>query len=482
MDPAALQNLIALFLAAREQLLDTIINYRGVGTKVYANTILKQLEAQLKTLEQQTSVYASTAIPKEYQKALDDVYAYFQKNNLQMLPPASFAQLHTDAIYAVAREMQYQIGQGLEQAGRQVLRYVEAAKDNALRSAGLTATGEKLASGSTVVQMKQNLIGMLQDQGFMSVQYGSGNRAYQVSLDSYAGMVARSTTREAGNLARLNQLTANGHDLVKLTEHYPTCDVCAQFQGRVYSISGTDKRFPALETAFRFGYKNIHPNCRHVAAPWIEELQDPEELQEALEKSNAPFEDTRSDQERALYNKQQGQNRQLRQDRYQYERYKACLGSDAPKGFHSFRQMKNEGGDAWRYAQIDYRRRNALAQNPELALPNATKVTIADEKFTRYLFFPGNPDGAAKGVSFSSHFGYNEKNWPDLQSQVTSRANTYPAKYRDTDEYGSRYEQKQIIYGPNGKSGNVVVGWKVKDDKTWLSTLYVKEVKSDGDN
>ena len=355
MDPVTLENLIALFLAARDQLLDTIIYYQGVGTKVYANTILLQLEKQLKQLEKQSSVFASTAIPKEYRKALDDVYAYFQKNNLQMLPPAVFAQIHDDAIYAVAREMQYQIGQGLEQAGRQVLRYVEAARDNALRTAGLTATGEKLASGSTVAQMKQNLIGMLQDQGFMSVKYGSGKNAYQVSLDSYAGMVARSTTREAGNLARINQLSANGYDLVKLTEHYPTCDLCAKFQGRVYSVSGTDKRFPPLEMAFRYGYKNIHPNCRHVAAPWIESMQSPEELQEALDKSNAPFEDTRSDSERALYSKQQGENRQLRQDRYQYERYKARLGTDAPKGFHSFRRMKIEGGDAWGLLEAKYR-------------------------------------------------------------------------------------------------------------------------------
>ena len=50
--------------------------------------------------------------------------------------------------------------------------------------------------------------------------YGTGKRAYQVGLDSYAAMVARSTTREAGNLARENQLTENGYDLMMMTEHY----------------------------------------------------------------------------------------------------------------------------------------------------------------------------------------------------------------------------------------------------------------------
>jgi hypothetical protein len=295
-------------------------------------------------------------------------------------------------------------------------------------------------------------------------------------------MVARSTTREAGNLARLNQLTENGYDLVKLSEHYPTCDLCARFQGRVYSISGKDKRFPPLETAFRFGYKNIHPNCRHVALPWVEALKSEEEIHAAMDQSNAPFEDMRPDAEKALYNKQQGMIRQLRQDRYQYERYKTVLGSDAPQSFHSFRQVKNAGGEKWQYTQLDYRRRNALILNPSLALPNAKAVTAADAKFTKYLFNPENKRGWDKGVAFTSHFGYNDTNWTELREQVASRANKYPATNRGSDEHGISYEQKQIIYGPNGRLGNVVVGWKVKDEKTWLTTLYSKEVKSDGNH
>lgn len=350
-----LENLVRLFLAARDQLIDTVINYRGVGTKVYANTILKQLEKQLKRMERQSAYYVESVIPAEYRKGLDEVYGYFKRNNLMMSPPAAFAQLHGDMIYMVAREMQYQIGQGLEQAGRQVIRYVEDARDDALRMAGLEATGEKLASGSTVRQMQQNLVGKLQSQGFMTVQYGSGKRAYQVSLDAYAAMVARSTTREAGNLARETQLTANGYDLVRMTSHYPTCEICAQFQGRVYSISGNDKRFPPLSRAFSSGYRNIHPNCRHSVHPYVESLQSNEDLTADIARSNRPFEDNRPDAERALYNKQQAQNRQIRQDLYQYERYRARLGDDAPKSFHAFRKLKNAGGEKWDVLQEKYR-------------------------------------------------------------------------------------------------------------------------------
>lgn len=272
-----------------------------------------------------------------------------------MKRPAMWADIHTDAVYGIAREMQFHIDQGLAQVGRQAIRYADTARDEALRSAGLLATGEKIASGSTIIDMKNRLIKQLQEEGFMTVQYGQGPRAYQVPLDAYANMVARSTTREAGNQARENQLTDNGYDLVEMSEHYPTCEVCATLQGRVYSISGKDNRFSALSVAFSNGYHNVHPNCRHVIVPWIESLQTPEEVQAAIAKSNQPLEDTRSRQEVELYKKQQAQHRQARQDLYQYERYKARLGDDAPKSYGAFRRVKKAGGKTWDDLQGDYR-------------------------------------------------------------------------------------------------------------------------------
>jgi hypothetical protein len=168
-------------------------------------------------------------------------------------------------------------------------------------------------------------------------------------------MVARSTTREAGNLARENQLTENGYDLLMMTEHYPTCEACAVLQGRVYSISGRDKRFPPLSRAFPSGYRNVHPNCRHVMTYWIEEMQSPEEIRAALARSNAPFTDNRSDEEIALYSKQQADSRRMRADRSQFERYRQRLGEDAPKSFHTFRRIKNADGQKWKEMQEKYR-------------------------------------------------------------------------------------------------------------------------------
>lgn len=352
-----LDTLQKIYLIARNDLLNTIINAKGVGTKTYYNTVLQQVNKELAKLQKASDSYISTEIPGEYKKALDETYDYFQKNHLLMKPPGAFASLHTEAIELLAREMQYNIRQGHAQVGRQILRYLNESQDEALRAAGVAASAEKAAGGRTILDMKKNMISKLQTEGFMTVQYGAGEKAYHVSLDSYTMLCARSTTREAGNLARENQLIANGYDLVEMTSHFPTCEVCASLQGRIYSISGNDKRFPPLSVAFSSGYHNVHPNCRHSVHPWIEDFKTPDEVKAAMEQSGQPFADNRGEKEKGLYNKQQVENRQTRQDLYQYERYKAKLGSDAPKSFSAFRKAKKADGEKWSELQSQYKKK-----------------------------------------------------------------------------------------------------------------------------
>ena len=363
---AALDDLIAIYKEAQLALIKIITGNTGAGTKTYYNTILRQLTALLNQLAAQTGRYISTEIPKEYKAALEQTYDYFKRNNLQMNLPEMFAQIHSDAVSELAAEMQHHITEGIFSAGRRVMRYADIARDNALRQNGLRASAVKIASAQTVRDMQKDLIRRLSEDGFFTVQYGSGKYAYQVGLDSYAAMVARSTTREAGNLAREKQLLANGYDLVVITEHKPCCELCARVQGRVFSISGKDKRFPPLSAAFTSGYRNVHPNCRCVAVPWIEEMRSPEERQAAIEKGSQPLRDERSDKEKALYTQQQSDRRQMRADLIQYERYKARLGDDAPQTFSAFRRIKNEDGDRWEGLQKEYRQRFESVHNSSI--------------------------------------------------------------------------------------------------------------------
>ena len=68
------------------------------------------------------------------------------------------------------------------------------------------------------------------------------------SLHTYASMVTRTTSRQAEVLA---VLTADPeHDLYRISNHGTTCALCAPYEGRVYSKSGTAPDFPPLAAAF----------------------------------------------------------------------------------------------------------------------------------------------------------------------------------------------------------------------------------------
>lgn len=353
-----IDNLVVLYTQARERLLQTITRLNNVGLKTYANTILKQLQSELEMLQKASDKFIDTAIPEAYRKGLDEQYAYFTKHNLMMTRSYMFAQLHKDAAYILAREMQYQIREGIAQVGRQVLRYIDRSRDEALRQIGLRAAGEKIAAGEDVRYMQRAMTRMLQNEGFLTIQYGDAP-GRQVRIDSYARLVARSTTREATNTAKLNTGEQLGMDLVRVSKHYPTCDVCAPLQGRVYSRTGKDTRFPPLYSlpGFSDGYHNFHPNCRHVITVTVEALWSKEEREQYLSdagKSTAG--DTRTDAEVALYNKQQGMMRQMRENVYQFERYKMRLGADAPRSASAFIKIKKGGGETWAELQDRYRK------------------------------------------------------------------------------------------------------------------------------
>lgn len=458
-----IKRLGSIFTQARNRLFDQIVNAPGAGTKTYANTVLRSLEREIAQLQAATGGFVDTTIPAAYRKSLDDTYAYFRRNNLMMQQPEYWAVLHRDAIYDLAREMQHQIGSALITAGRQVQRYVDVARADALRSIGLQQTAVKMASGGTVADMRKSMIKQLQEQGFMTVQYGEGNRARQVGLDTYAQMVARTTTKEAGNIARENQLTENGYDLMMMTSHYPTCAKCAPLQGRVFSISGKDKRFPPLSAAYPTGYHIVHPNCRHVLTPWIEDLASDDERNTAIARGAEPLTDNRTPAEVKLYDAQQAKNRQYRAEQSQYERYKARLGGDAPKTLAAFRRVKRNGAEEWRTMQLDYRRRNSLIEHPETALPNAAEAHIEKAKFKRYFFNPDNQKGWSKGVAFNSHLGYNINNWEDMRAEMLAKAAINPARFEKTSDYGAVYRQPMVLYGRTGNPMDVLTVWEISN-------------------
>ena len=164
-------------------------------------------------------------------------------------------------------------------------------------------------------------------------------------------------------------------------------------------------------------------------------------------------------------------------DKLQFAEYKNRLGAKITgRSFDKWQEMKYTDKEKYSFIKLDYRRQNRLINNPELALPNAKKATADDRKFTEYLFNPENKKGYAKGKAFTSRLGYDKENYKELKDAILQSAEKYPSTYKDTDQFGDKYEQKIILYGNKDTPANVIIGWKVKDNKTWITSAYIKEI------
>lgn len=108
-------------------------------------------------------------------------------------------------------------------------------------------------------RMSSELFNMIDEKQFVQ----AGARKYRPS--DYAELVARTKFHEAQSAAALAQAQNYGTDLVQISTHNTTTAICIEYEGKVFSISGDDKRFPQLDNTPPF-----HPNCLHLAFPTFE--------------------------------------------------------------------------------------------------------------------------------------------------------------------------------------------------------------------
>lgn len=65
-----------------------------------------------------------------------------------------------------------------------------------------------------------------------------------------------------------------GTDLIIMDVNGAACAECAKYQGRVYSISGKNKKYPKLPSIF-FETGRVHPGCSHTFSSFIDGVDNP---------------------------------------------------------------------------------------------------------------------------------------------------------------------------------------------------------------
>lgn len=324
-DEKGLQELIQAFIDEERRVLRELTNSR-LSLSEYRKRVQQTVNGSVKLLCGKTLDYSKRELPAAFKEGQNKTDGARDGQPGSGTPPCNMAKEANAVLSSVgfkysgkafSYDTYIEIQHATEAAGKDLLKRVNGVIER------LAETDE-----DTIYNVTEAIKEDIGKNGLLNVEYSNGAR---VPIDKYAAMAARSARIESANIGAFGRAIENGTDYVKCTEIYPTCEICAKYQGRTYCISGKDRRFPALfETALRHGYALIHPNCRHEFIPVWLELLDDEELKREIAKSQIKDKDPRSVEERNAYARWQEANRAYNAEKLYFERAKNAMGKDFP--------------------------------------------------------------------------------------------------------------------------------------------------------
>lgn len=375
-----LEKLIQVFLKTETDIINEIGYLRSKGLVDYhAVAALERVQAILRKMENDSWEYVPGMIEKEFYVRVPEARKIEEPVEKHVEGYKNALTLTAEQTDVVQRLVMNLMGE-ITDASMTVMSTLQSAligrvEPDIYRRVGLEQVAAQAASGRGVNKAVPDFVRQLIQEGVTAFVDKAG-RSW--SLHTYCTMVSRTTRRQAEVLA---VLTADPEqDLYKISSHGTTCAICAPYEGRVYSRSGTDPDFPPLAEAFgkvdadgpdslANSWLNIHPNCLHVLLPWTPAGRSEEEIQKIKDFSNPkknPFtKDPRTEKQIKAYRKKEEGRAKWLADYRQWERYRMALGDKVPKTFETFQKHKIAGDDKYKNWKKLYRAENKEADAGE---------------------------------------------------------------------------------------------------------------------
>ena len=253
-----IKQLIKLYIRAEKRLINIISTktVKGQVTDFY-ESMLTEIKVVLMKLQIQSAKLSKDIVNELYLEAYEKAIRDLQIANIG----DGYSKLHEDAIEILTNNLINNFAEVNYQVGRKI--------EDTIRDIGLTNTQLKFATGQTIKELQKELREALINEGIGGITDKLGR---VIPFVVYAELLSKSIVAETQNTSVLNVAKEYDKDLVKMTEHNSACQVCQKYEGRIYSISGKDKRYPKLKSipGFNKGYNNIHPRCRHRISVYIE--------------------------------------------------------------------------------------------------------------------------------------------------------------------------------------------------------------------
>lgn len=370
-----LEKLIALFLRAETAIINEIGRLRSEGLIDYgAVAALERVQAILRKMENDAWTYSRLAIEKQFYTAHPQARRVPGESITKHIRAYNNAAVLTAEQHAIVDQLVANLMGEITDASVTVMATVQSAligriEPDVYRRVGLEQVALRQATGQGVYRQLPQFVEALRREGVTAFVDKAGRRW---SLHTYGSMVSRTTSRQA---EVLSVLTADPEqDLYRISSHGTTCAICAPFEGRVYSKSGTNPDYPPLAAAFgkqdpagpdilANTWLNMHPGCLHSILPYTTAGRSEEEIQKIKDFSNPkknPFtRDPRTEKQIKAYRAKEAARAKWLREYRTWETYRMTVGDPVPKTFATFQKHKAADDEKWKTWQKLYREANA---------------------------------------------------------------------------------------------------------------------------
>jgi len=225
--------------------------------KYRTEALLKETREIIRSLNPQIKEWAGKAIENNYHKGVtlsgDRLTALKKTDEI-----VHTAQIHTSAVSVLAEATADDLLLANGSIQKTIDRAIRMTQQKLIEDKAISRmVAEGFIEGATRKATSDKILSELwrkiKDEKFITIN----GRQYRP--DAYAELVARTRTAEAATQGEINTSLQYGNDLVQVSAHFmdeDPSDICYQYQGRVYSLSGADPEFPKLGLAPPY-----HPNC-----------------------------------------------------------------------------------------------------------------------------------------------------------------------------------------------------------------------------
>lgn len=214
-----------------------------------------------------TREWIEAKIPVEYTRALAEAIRTVKSKTVK--PQQSVAlkkymnTLHNkQSLKSMLNEIWHSFDTGLRSGQGTLLRLTSLTQQTLVTEARVNKSIERGflergTAGGSKVKLRDALMSRAGEGKYITVVNKNGD-PMQFKIDSYAEMVARTKLSDAASQAVLNTAQATESDLVQISAHNTLTPLCQEYEGKIFSLSGSDADFPALDATPPF-----HPNCMH---------------------------------------------------------------------------------------------------------------------------------------------------------------------------------------------------------------------------